>query len=421
MNRLESVMSLTQPLCLALALLAWTGPNTAMAAPPPGPALPVNCSGDYRVDKTLSNGARWTLCWEPRFLEGVVLRDVVYTAPQGEPVLVLSRANPAQIHVPYDDNGARFHDVSDYGLGGPHLARLDSADCPEGELRSNGERPVVCLKVVNRGYVTKYYTTALQGEALRLYSVSHVGEYNYIYDYGFYDDGSIEFAVGASGKLQIYTRNAEKGEKYGWPLGALQYGVSHVHNYYWRLDFDLAGVDDDQVEELAFPPEDETRETRIKVQTAFTEEAARTVEPENFRSWRIKDTRLTNADGHSISYHLEADPAHRFLGPDYEPFTESEVYITRYRLCERFASHNPSWNGCAEDAPGFVNGESLEGEDLVLWYGQAFHHLPSDEDEPKMHTHWSRFYVRPRDLNSESPLTSSAAASQEAHPHSHAH
>src|SRR4030065_1265636 len=75
-------------------------------------AQTITCSASNLVDVTLSSGARWQMCWETRTLEGIVLHDITYTAP-GQPTrIVLSQANLAQVHVPYDDNGARFHDLS---------------------------------------------------------------------------------------------------------------------------------------------------------------------------------------------------------------------------------------------------------------------------------------------------------------------
>src|SRR5262249_5364472 len=43
--------------------------------------------------------------------------------------------------------------------------------------------------------------------------------------------------------------------------------------------------------------------------------------------------------------------------------------------------------------------ESLAGADLVVYYGIQFHHIPRDEDESKMHAHWSTFRIQPRDWN----------------------
>src|SRR4026207_713829 len=112
---------LTRPMGLALGLALGLG---LLWTQFPARAQTVTCSPGYAIDVTLSTGARWQMCWETRTQEGIVLHDITYTAP-GQPARrVLAQANLAQVHVPYDDNGARFHDLSDYGMGGSNLNDL---------------------------------------------------------------------------------------------------------------------------------------------------------------------------------------------------------------------------------------------------------------------------------------------------------
>ena len=186
----------------------------------------------------------------------------------------------------------------------------------------------------------------------------------------------------------------------------LPIGVSHLHNYYWRLDFDLntdSGADSNDVfEEIEFlrDPSDLTKR-QLSV-TRFETEAARSMNPQTSRFWRVRDGAARNADNRPISYDILAlDTGHRDVGPDFEPFTFNDVYVTAYRGCERFASHNPAdaSGGCAanEDLSDFVDGQNLVGGDLVVWFGLTFHHIPRDEDENYMHSHWNHFRLSPRD------------------------
>jgi primary-amine oxidase len=365
-------------------------------------AQTIACSAANLIDVTLATGARWQMCWETRSLEGIVLHDITYTAP-GQPTrMVLAQANLAQVHVPYDDNGARFHDLSDYGLGGSNLDDLTPSDCPNGTLIRESSKDVLCQQIQAAGYEYKSYANQLQGYVLSLSSVSHIGMYNYVPQLRFYDNGVIEFGVGATGQLQRYGTNPA----YGWPLNNANttYGISHLHNYYWRLDFDLNGTPtDDQVEEIEFTPNG-AQDQFTRGLSTFTTEVSRAVSPLNFRSWRIKDAATTNADGHAISYQLEAEPVHLFRGPSSEPFTQNEFYVTVNKTCEKFVSHNPTTSGCGNNVTAFVNGESLSGADLVVWYGLSFHHLPRDEDQTYMSAHWSSFRITPRDWSATNPL-----------------
>ena len=47
--------------------------------------------------------------------------------------------------------------------------------------------------------------------------------------------------------------------------------------------------------------------------------------------------------------------------------------------------------------------ESLNNQDLVVWYGATFNHLPRDEDENHMHPHWTGFSIIPRDMTATNP------------------
>lgn len=364
---------------------------------PSGAQAGTDCSAPYLVDKSFSNGARWQLCWEQRNLDGIVLRKVYFTPPGGTQTQVLALASISQVHVPYDDNSARFHDITDDGFGNENLSDLTPAECPGGTLLKDGAKDVICQQTQLRGHATKGLGVQEQGEWLSLFSVSTSGEYNYIPVWRFLDDGSIEMEMGATGKLQRFTTTAG----YGWPVradGTL--GTSHIHNYYWRLDFDLGEkADDDVVEEFNYMVESGTvTPRRVLGVTALTTEAGRSIARQSMRSWRIRDGALTSSQGRPISYQLEPMAInHRDVGPANEPWTANDFYVTKYNECEKYVSHNPQINGCGNNLADFVNGQSLSGADLVLWYGVTFHHIPRDEDEIYMHAHWDGFRLVPRD------------------------
>ncbi len=367
-----------------------------------------NCSSQYYIDRLLPTGARWQMCWESRQREGVVLYDIYYTPVGGSARKVLAQANLGQIHVPYDDNAARYHDSTDSGLGGSYLTDLVTNDCPGGTLLQHIGRNVVCTRVNDRGYAYKYTTVGIDkgliGYELTLFSISHVGEYNYIVQWKFADDGAIIPSVGATGKLQRL--GSYVLPQHGWPLrmeaGEVVRGASHTHNYYWRLDFDIDDKLNDLVEEFNYVPANLNQERLISVTQILTE-TARPRDAEMMRSWRIRDKLITNSDGHHISYHLEpGSGATRYIGPDYEAFTHNDFYVTAYNACEKFASHNPL--PCGTNLADYVNGQSTDGTDLVLWYGVNFHHLVRDEDENYMPAHWDSFAIYPRDWTATNPL-----------------
>ena len=91
-----------------------------------------SCSAAYSINTTLPNGGRWSLCWEHTLQNGISFHHIAYQAKKGIKQDILYRAELAQVHVPYDDNGARYHDISDYGFGERNLLELDEKDCSKG-------------------------------------------------------------------------------------------------------------------------------------------------------------------------------------------------------------------------------------------------------------------------------------------------
>ncbi len=396
----------------ALALIAWAVLGL-FAAPSAQAQSDYACSAAYRIDETLPTGARWEMCWEPRALEGVVLHDITFTPPGGTRRLILATASLAQVHVPYDDNGARFHDVTDYGFGGNYQAALKPEECPDGLILNHNGKSILCKQIQVRGLAQRYYDRTLNGYNLSLFSVSTSGDYNYITQWVFQDDGAIVPTVGAAGQLQRYGSDPQ----YGWITGPIP--ISHFHNYWWRLDFDIDGLANDLVEEIQFNQTDSGRRYTVAVRP-LTVETAAVHNPQLMRSWRVRDTVVKNSENRPISYQIEGlSSGHDFIGPDFEPFSQSDLYVTRAHVCERFPSHNPTLNGCGDDVTDFVNGEDVNGQDVVVWYGVTFHHLPRSEDETWMNVHWDGFTIVPRDFTASNPLdgrTNSGAAPSTATP-----
>ena len=363
------------------------------------------CSDDYYINVTLANGARWDLCWEQRNREGIMLHKVHYTPATGQRRLILSSASLAQIHVPYDDNGARYHDISDYGLGGSYMVGLRQTDCPAGKLLRFDNKPVICEQISQSDHGFRYQNEQVKIEALSLFSVSRVGAYHYIPLWRFYADGSIEPAVGATGALQRF--NDASAEDRGWLIADNKVGLGHVHNFFWKLDFDLAGNSrNDLIEELNLQEQGEQLVLQVK---ELATETGRSVNPATARRWLIRDREQKNTEGQALAYEIRLPQSeHQDKGPDSETFTHEDIYFTTFRDCELYASHNPELAGCADSLSGFVNQETLQGADLVVWPSTTFYHMPRAEDAPFMDAHWSYISLTPRDWQARNPLSHSA-------------
>jgi len=378
-------MSYKSTLPLGLAVLLF------LATLSPGSVAAANCSGEGLVEEVFSNGAAWEFCWESRIRENLVLTDVSFTPPGGDKIPVLNSAGLSQLHVAYDDNAVTYNDITQYGLGGSYLLDLDAADCPQGELLTVDTRPAVCRwrSEGNDSYRTA--TRSVSTESLNLFSISQVGAYAYMINWTFHSDGAIEAGIGATGALQ---RNSASIDT---PFGRVLDGdpdtlwLSHTHNYYWRLDFDLgSSAKDDIVVETQWIQDEQGQ--RIPQSKRMTNEQARRIEPETLQSWIIQDA-MDKPRGYKIQ---PVHHGHRFERTDIEPYTAYDFYVTVTKDCERYASQNTRFNpDCGDHLLDFANDESLDNADLTIWHRVAFHHVPRNEDQRNMHTHWDGFVMEP--------------------------
>lgn len=187
-------------------------------------------------------GTQWTLCWELRQREGLIIRGASYRDRGGVSRTVLYRGSIAEVHVPYHTGTPRFLDVtlSTSGLGANAL-NLAGSECA-GALVN----PKVCRQIHSRDFAWKFATFFQKGQEVTYWISSQLGQYNYITSWTFRDDGSFRPELGFTGRLQI----VRTGAGYA-PFGSrvnpqsaprLHFGINHMHNVYWRLDLDIAGA-----------------------------------------------------------------------------------------------------------------------------------------------------------------------------------
>lgn len=368
--------------------------NTSQAAP----NLP--CSERYQIDELMQNGARWQMCWEIRPIEGLSVSNVIYTPRGGQPQLVLHSGRLAALHVPYDPGTPRFDDLEGMGWA----EQLDERDCPDGVLlKDNEEKPVVCTTTRSRGHAHRNSNwdavgaaEVLQGEQLEVFSDSQIGWYNYLNQWTFYDDGTIRPTLGATGSL---SPERIRDPQYGWPTGvrADRFSPNHTHIAYWRLDFDVAGPENDVVQQFDFTGSGTAKLAMDK--DRLDRETSTTVT--KMRWWRVVDSELENADGHRLSWEIVDNQTDKYRGPDREDWSHSDIYVTKNRSCERLVQHN-RFGECPSDVTDYVNNEALT--DPVVWVGVSFHHVPRDEDQDPMPMHWQGLTINPRDVTARSPL-----------------
>ncbi|MEW2464906.1 copper amine oxidase [Streptomyces sp. NPDC046994] len=414
---------------LAAAGLALGGGSAAPAHAEHRAAAPAaaECSAAYRIEQKLSTGTIWRMCWRYDGNAGLVLEHVSYRPPgESRPIKVLNSARLAQIDVPYDDGSVEYSDLTGAGFA-QGLSAMAPGECPGGTIRTvkvpnawDPQHPNVdglCTTTRSRGHAYRMQSDTgnkvyqAQGRDLLVYTVNKVGWYEYITEWRFQDDGTVNMNVGATGSLSPFDYDAGDGR--GWPIGkgARAYATSHSHNVFWRLDFGLDGSSKGKVEQYdsvvsppargAQAPSNRTTRTKVIRELAGDEK--------NMRWWRVVSATGRNKDGHPRSYEIVPGPSTRYPG---HGFTKHDIYFTEYKACERFASDNLGncGTGAGTSVDRWVNGQTLTHP--VVWVNIGFHHIARDEDQQPMPVHWQGFSIAPRDVTAMNPLTPAALADQ---------
>jgi primary-amine oxidase len=197
----------------------------------------------------------------------------------------------------------------------------------------------------------------------------NVANYYYVIRFAFYDDGTIEPSLGASGSLQRYIRNASTG----WPVRGL-IAANHNHWVIWRADFDLDGAAGDVVKQ--FDGVGGLRTTTLLTETKVQHDLSQA------RFWRV----YGDAGPHALAYEIVPNVTDVYRAD--ESFTHNDFYWTQNHADEALVSD-------AFGLAGFVNEEAVQ--DGVVWYGVNFHHVPRAEDDVRMPIHWQGFAMRLHD------------------------
>jgi len=365
-------------------------------------AVSLSCPVEHRVSVDFENGAGWDLCWESKRRENIVLSEVHYRSSDNQSTKVISSMRLAQLHVTYDDSNITYNDVTQFGLGGGYVAELTVSECPAGELIEVNGKPGMCKRVTRGDDAFRTMTESRLTEALYLFSVSQIGAYSYLVNWKLSDDGSIEPSVGAAGALQRSSDNPDS--PYGRELEGVQNKswLSHTHNYYWRVDFDLGENPlDDIVSEVSYEADSSGRRARIVERLEV--ETARKIDPTSMRAWYVTDKNTEVPD--ALGYVIEPlRYGHKLVRTPIEPFTDYDFFVTKQSDCERFISENSKFNpGCGDDILAFTNEESLIDQDIVVWHRVSFHHVPRNEDRHHMHSHWDGFVMQARNLSTGTP------------------
>lgn len=341
------------------------------------------CSGANLVEQRFpvagTEETRWRVCWAAHAKNGLVITGAWFRKSPISPfVQVLYDGRISEIFVPYHDGSPRYYDVTNFSFS---LTSVSSADCPTalGGTRIAGN---VCKEVRDRGLAWKDYAQVRRGQELSLWGALGAGNYNYVMEWIFRDDGLLIGRVGATA-VNLPSK----------PL------MTHMHNPLWRLDVDLNGASGDSVAEMIHTESGlNGNDSHAMVNT----EKSIDWNLQAFTGLHVTDSTLKNAKGHKSGYILMPWNSHG-VSRHQEEFTKHDMWVTRYKWNEKDAKNLPTYVSPAEN---------VANTDVVVWYKASMHHHPRDEDGEfigntwtgEAHVMWTGFMLMPFNLFDRTPL-----------------
>ena len=379
---------------LSLVALACAATAAAVltACPGPGPA-PTCCPAfsaavGNEVTQTFPPGGAMQTAWKVRFghapSKGLFISGAWFQRAPGAPWMrILWDARVADIFVPYHDNSYRFWDLTTFNFD-----LLPVIDSDLGCCGHKADDKVV-QEVRDRGILWKDHDTAsMRATELVLWGTLRAGNYDYLMQYGFRDDGSIGFRLGST------AHNLPGSES-----------VAHMHNALWRVDIDLDGFPHDSalLHQHSEPPGSLTAVDSL-VPFNGGKEGFADWDPLQFTELEVQDTVSKNSHGENIAYDLMPmrEGSARHYGAD-ETALLHDFWVTRYRPTELFYAQLPTY---------VQNHEPVLDTDVVIWYASSAHHMPRREDGEAVGggfhgvalAMWSGFDLRPRNLFDRTPF-----------------
>ncbi|XP_068434403.1 primary amine oxidase, liver isozyme-like [Clinocottus analis] len=267
----------------------------------------------------------------------------------------------------------------------------------------------------------------LANSALVFRTITAIGNYDYVWDFIFYQSGSVEAKVHATG--YVASSYALKDNFiFGHQVAENVTGNIHTHFLNFKVDVDVLGVNNVfQTKDMEFvnvslpwmPERHAMIPKMVEKQLQTEQEAALRFDTKTPRYLHIASNK-TNRWGHQRSYRLQV---FSFTGdqlPESQPeeramsWARYKVAITQHKdseqSCGSLYNQHDIWSPAVDFSKYIEDNESIENQDLVAWVTTGFLHIPHAEDIPNTVTvgNGGGVLLRPHNYFDEDPSIHSA-------------
>jgi primary-amine oxidase len=385
---------------------------------------------------------------------GVVL-SLIEAEDQGKWRSILYQAHLSEVFVPYMDPDVGWYwrtymDSGEYGFGLFLSPLRAGVDCPDyaamlpAMIHDDNGNPfeipdAICIFERSPGDPSwRHFEIFAQSEEvftptegrpwteLVVRSASEVGNYDYLIDYVFRVDGSIEIAVGSTGldavkgvaSQSMADETAADDTAYGTLIAPHLAAPNHDHYFNFRLDFDIDGQENNFMRTGIVPgPVGDDAKRRsfwvTEMEMPSTEaEAVYRVNPETPAMYHVGNMNVESGLGHKPTYMINSgnSVAYAPFDPADPPVARNDYvlntfHVTPYDAEQRYAGGAYAMASDGSDTLGnwVKAGRSIDNTDLVVWYTMGFHHIPRMEDWPVMPLMWKRMKLAPFNFFSHNP------------------
>src|SRR3984885_13671965 len=382
-----------------------------------------------QLDGNLVRWQKWSVRVGFNYREGLILHTVGYD-DDGRTRPVAHRMSFLNMVVPYRDPSSEHYrrtafDIGEWGLGFMTTSLERGCDCLgeitylDAVLHDTSGEPydiprAVCIHEEDNGVLWKHADQAAGAEVRRMRRLvischATVANYEYLVYWRFYQDGSIECEVRATGLMVTSAFPAGQPPPTGTVVDDRTYAPFHQHFIVARLDLDVDGPDNTVLAcgSAARPVSAANphgldlvvRETPLRTEL----EGRQDCDWASQRTWKIASASARNRLGAPAAYKLV--PGGSFpplFDPSALPMRRGEVighqlWATPHHDDERWpCGEFPNLSATDTGLPAWTAADRpIEGTDVVLWHVFGLHHITRPEDWPVMPVDRTSFWLKP--------------------------